>query len=140
MPTLLSAVSILQVFDSLLAVFMSVEAMEQALEIMTSRSVRNKNPNDAIEIVRSPTFVEDIGEHLDALLPKIRESIVYQSVSVTMVDGMHRFDGCATEGATVVGFAVFRVRKGATIVGIVPMLRPAQTALKKFHRVLILHG
>jgi hypothetical protein len=44
-----------------------------------------------IEIVRSPTLFEDLGEHLDVLLPTIEASIVCQGGSVTITDGMYCF-------------------------------------------------
>jgi hypothetical protein len=70
--TWLSAVSVLQVCNALRSAFTSAEGKEQVLDAMTSRSVKYKNLKDVIEIVRSQTFFEDLGEHLDALLPCAR--------------------------------------------------------------------
>jgi hypothetical protein len=70
-------------------VFTSVEVKERVLVAMTSRSVNYKNLMDLIESFRSPTFLDNLGENLDALLPTIEASIVCPDGSVTLADGMY---------------------------------------------------
>jgi hypothetical protein len=47
---------------------------------------------------------------------------------------------CTNAGVTVVRDTGFRVRHGAIVLSIVPLMSPAQTALTKFQRVLVLLG
>jgi hypothetical protein len=86
----LSAVSVLQVSDALRSVFTSTEAKERLQEAMASSAVKF-NLKEVIDIVRSPTFFEELGAHLDALLPTIEAIIVMQGGSVTLADGMFCF-------------------------------------------------
>jgi hypothetical protein len=49
------------------------------------------NINEVIDIVRSFSLFEELGAHLDALLPTIEARIVMQGDSATLADGMYCF-------------------------------------------------
>jgi hypothetical protein len=61
------------------------EAKGRVQEAMASIAAKFNNLNEVIDIVRSPTFFEEHGAHLDALLPTIEASIVMQGGSDALI-------------------------------------------------------
>jgi hypothetical protein len=86
MSTWLSAVSVLQIRDPLLSVFTSSAGKERVQEAMASHSAKYKSLKNVVAIVRDMPFFDEIGAHLDALLPTIESSLVMQGGSVTLAD------------------------------------------------------
>jgi hypothetical protein len=84
-------VSVLQVSDALRSVFTSAEAKERVQEAMASSAANFNYLKEVIDIVWSRMFFEELGAHLDALLPAIEAIIVMQGGSVTLADGMFCF-------------------------------------------------
>jgi hypothetical protein len=89
--TWLSAVSVPQVRDALLSVFTSSAGKERVQEAMASQTAKYKSLKNVVAIVRDTSFFDELGVHLDALLPTIDSSLVMQGGSVTLADAMYCF-------------------------------------------------
>jgi hypothetical protein len=69
---------VLQIRDALLSVFTSSAGKERVQEAMASQAAKYKSLKDVVAIVRDTFFFDELGAHLDALLPTIESSLVMQ--------------------------------------------------------------
>jgi hypothetical protein len=86
--TWLSAVSVLLVRDALASLFTASAAKERVQEALASQSSKHKGLRDVLSIVRDPSFFDELGAHLDALIPTIESSLLMQGGSATLADSM----------------------------------------------------
>jgi hypothetical protein len=87
--TWLSAVSVQKVRDALLSVLTSCAEKERVQEAMASQAAKYKSLKNGVAIVRDMSFFDELGAHLDALLPTIGSSLVMQGGSKTLADAMY---------------------------------------------------
>jgi hypothetical protein len=82
---------VLQVWDGLLSVLTATAGKERVQEAMVSQSLRFKALRDVVAIVRDPSFFDEVGTQLDAMLPTVASSLVLQGGSATLADAMYCF-------------------------------------------------
>jgi hypothetical protein len=79
---------VLQIRDALLSVFTSSAGEERVQEAMASQAAKYKSLKNVVAIVRDTSFFDELGAHLDILLPVIEPILVLLVGSVTLVDAM----------------------------------------------------
>jgi hypothetical protein len=77
-------------------------------EAMASQSSRLKAPRDVVAIACDPSFFDNLGTHLDAMLPPMESGLVLQCGSATLSDAMYCFGRqyqslCVEAEDTVIG-------------------------------------
>jgi hypothetical protein len=89
--TWLYAVLVLLVRDALVSLFTASAAKERVQKALASQSSNHKELRDVLSIVRDPSFFQELGAHLDALIATTESSLLMQGGSATLVDSMFCF-------------------------------------------------